>query len=105
MKPKASLRAVLTIRERQERLALESYAAGLRRVRQTQEQLAAAEAACVAAFARARALLSAGGNAADIHLSGQYCGHVERQRLLAAGECRTARDAAEQARQQMLYRR
>ena len=105
MKAAFRLQAVLTVRERQERMALEKYAQALNNLHQARERLATTEAGCAAACARRRILLERGGRACEIHQSDQYSHSLEDTRQAAAADVKAAQGGADAARQEMLDRR
>jgi flagellar export protein FliJ len=105
MKPSFQLQAVLTVRERQEHVALEKYGRTLAGLRQANEHWRASQAECAVACAGRRALLARGGSAAELHQSNRYSQSLEERRQAAAAKLQTAQAGTEAARQEMLYRR
>jgi flagellar export protein FliJ len=105
MKARCALDAVLTVRERQEHVAQESYAASVRLLRQSQDVLTGIESQVAAMWAAGRTFRTQGSCAEEFHRSNLYSQRLEELRRSAAAQVVRAQVNAETARQEMLFAR
>ena len=106
MKPfRFRLQAVLTVRERHEKFAMERYSKALGEVNRARLSLERADAAWAASSVAQSELLRRGTTAADLRRGEQYCHELEQRRQASLSELRKAQAGAGAAREAMLKAR